>query len=422
MLIDKERCCWIEDVVDNNFIPHEARMIKSITLCFSNAEDKLYWPSMVDRAYSIKAGYRFLIDDELIPNDEPKPISIYHPTVEELSASMGTPMEGFFDGVDIVFATPTPPAVACGVSAKTPILSTELIPIGEDTHMERVSEIAPTLAPVETLTPQEGIIPSLLLKQRPVKDGSSLVVTPSSIPSSATRGPNVDLSSEGFEDVVEDLDYEPTMKKRISNSDEEESVDPETEFMDVETSKKPIVVADIGMPTVAPPAITVAPIFVIPIGLVFALPTAPILTSPSSIPTVPSQFEVGSSSVTVPNPVSEVATFFTHFDQPEVNDLDLVDFWSSEPPYVDVHGFRVPEDYASHLVAVYSSCGELMQGFHLGRSAREHFLKMLGSVMNEIEHNFVDTVYTERILQWRAVIQELVSVGFAVEFILDHLR
>ncbi|KAK7832298.1 hypothetical protein CFP56_026625 [Quercus suber] len=68
MLIDKERCCWIEDVVDNNFIPHEARMIKSITLCFSNAEDKLYWPSMVDRAYSIKAGYRFLIDDELIPN------------------------------------------------------------------------------------------------------------------------------------------------------------------------------------------------------------------------------------------------------------------------------------------------------------------------------------------------------------------
>ena len=42
--------------------------------------------------------------------------------------------------------------------------------------------------------------------------------------------------------------------------------------------------------------------------------------------------------------------------------------------------------------------------------------------MNDIEHNFVDTVSTEMILQWRAVIQELFSVDFAVEFILDHLR
>ena len=42
--------------------------------------------------------------------------------------------------------------------------------------------------------------------------------------------------------------------------------------------------------------------------------------------------------------------------------------------------------------------------------------------MNNIKHNFVDTVSTERILQGRATIQELVSMGFAVEFIVDHLR
>lgn len=42
--------------------------------------------------------------------------------------------------------------------------------------------------------------------------------------------------------------------------------------------------------------------------------------------------------------------------------------------------------------------------------------------MNDIEHNFVDTISTKRILQWRAAVQELVSVGFAMEFILDHLR
>ena len=76
----------------------------------------------------------------------------------------------------------------------------------------------------------------------------------------------------------------------------------------------------------------------------------------------------------------------------------------SGPSYADFHGFQVPEDCVSHLVMVHNNRGDFMQGFHLGRSAREHFLRMLGSVMNDIEHNFVDTVSTERILQWRAAI------------------
>ena len=78
------------------------------------------------------------------------------------------------------------------------------------------------------------------------------------------------------------------------------------------------------------------------------------------LPTVPSQFEVGSSSATILDPISEVAAFFTHFDQPKVNDLDPADFWGSRPPYVDFHDFRIPEDCASHLEAVYSSCGDFI--------------------------------------------------------------
>ena len=58
-----------------------------------------------------------------------------------------------------------------------------------------------------------------------VKDGSSFVVTPSSIPSSAMRRPNVNLSSEGVEEVLEDSDDKPTVKKRITDSDEEEGVE-----------------------------------------------------------------------------------------------------------------------------------------------------------------------------------------------------
>ena len=39
-----------------------------------------------------------------------------------------------------------------------------------------------------------------------------------------------------------------------------------------------------------------------------------------------SQFEVGSSSATIPDPVQEAATFFFRFDQPEVYDLGLANF------------------------------------------------------------------------------------------------
>ena len=57
------------------------------------------------------------------------------------------------------------------------------------------------------------------------------MVTPSFIPSSATCGPDTNLSSEGSEDILKDLDDEPTMKKMISDSEEEESAEHEAKFM-----------------------------------------------------------------------------------------------------------------------------------------------------------------------------------------------
>ena len=161
-------------------------------------------------------------------------------------------MEGFFDGADVVLeaATPTPPIATQGVPAKAPILSTESVHIGEGTYTEGISETA--LIPAETFTPQEGAVPPAVVQtevaspatpliistsdpfaalSQAVKDGSSLVVTPSSILSSATRGPNIDFSSEGSKDILKDPNDEPTMKKRIFDSEEEEIAEHEAEFM-----------------------------------------------------------------------------------------------------------------------------------------------------------------------------------------------
>ena len=60
ILIDKERKCWIEEAIDNNFLVHEARLIKAIPLSLIEVVDKLYWYSNLDGLYSVKGGYNFL--------------------------------------------------------------------------------------------------------------------------------------------------------------------------------------------------------------------------------------------------------------------------------------------------------------------------------------------------------------------------
>ena len=70
---------------------------------------------------------------------------------------MGAPMEGFFDGANVVFATPAPSAIAPGVPTKASTLPTEPAPIDKGTHTGKVSEAILVLA--ETLTPQEVATP-----------------------------------------------------------------------------------------------------------------------------------------------------------------------------------------------------------------------------------------------------------------------
>ena len=137
---------------------------------------------------------------------------------------MGTPMEGFFGRAE--FATPATSTATHGVPVKTFTSPTEPVPIDEGTHTGEVSEVI--VLPTETPSVQRGATPLTTTQiettpitplvisigdpfaalSQAVKDGSSLVVTPSSIPISATCGPDADLSSKESEDVLKDPDDE----------------------------------------------------------------------------------------------------------------------------------------------------------------------------------------------------------------------
>ena len=73
-------------------------------------------------------------------------------------------------------------------------------------------------------------------------------------------------------------------------------------------------------------------------------------------------------------------SFFVHFEQVEHNDLDPVDFWGTSPPYVDFHGYRMPEDCLELLQAIHRDHKDFMQKFPLGRSARLCFERNLAKV------------------------------------------
>lgn len=58
------------------------------------------------------------------------------------------------------------------------------------------------------------------------------MVTPSSIPNSSTCGPDADLSSdEGSKEVLQNSEDESVVKKRVSDSNEDDGGEHETEAM-----------------------------------------------------------------------------------------------------------------------------------------------------------------------------------------------
>ena len=124
---------------------------------------------------------------------------------------------------------------------KAPVPPSKPISTKESTQVEKVviGESTPILTEIPTpqkrVTPvgvsqtesTSPITPPVISASDPfvafsqvVKNGSSLVVTPSFIPNSTTRGPDTNLSSnEGSKEVLEDSNDERVVRTRVSDSD-----------------------------------------------------------------------------------------------------------------------------------------------------------------------------------------------------------
>ena len=52
-------------MVDNTFLPHEVTLIKAIPLSLEDCEDKLFWFRSSNGVYSVKSGYKLIIESEI---------------------------------------------------------------------------------------------------------------------------------------------------------------------------------------------------------------------------------------------------------------------------------------------------------------------------------------------------------------------
>ena len=65
-LIDTVSKKWDVHLLQGLFNPQEVELIMSIPLCRSYVEDKLVWPFTPSGTYTVKPGYRFLVNENSV--------------------------------------------------------------------------------------------------------------------------------------------------------------------------------------------------------------------------------------------------------------------------------------------------------------------------------------------------------------------
>ena len=63
-LIIEPQMVWDHSLIDNLFLPYDAKAIKHIPLSKHKHADKITWPGNMNGEYSVRSGYSFLVDEE----------------------------------------------------------------------------------------------------------------------------------------------------------------------------------------------------------------------------------------------------------------------------------------------------------------------------------------------------------------------
>ena len=117
-----------------------------------------------------------------------------------------------------------------------------------------------------------------------------------------------------------------------------------------------------------------------------------------------------------------VAAFFARFEERAPNSYPDWHFWRFEGPLVAYGNFWVYQDVVPFLQGLIAKFGDFTTHFKFGAGFGGPMLSLLGSVLADMKRTSFKTLSEPKIFSWRSVVQDLIAVGFDLDFMLEHLR
>ena len=111
----------------------------------------------------------------------------------------------------------------------------------------------------------------------------------------------------------------------------------------------------------------------------------------------------------VSDPSSGHPTFLAHFDSLEFNSLIASHFHRFGPPFASFLLFSIPADGLPFLEGLFTAHGDFTSEFRGGVFLGNISMELLCAVLISLRDSSLDSLYEERLLEWRRVVQDLIK-------------
>ena len=166
--------------------------------------------------------------------------------------------------------------------------------------------------------------------------------------------------------------------------------------------------------------------FVVPKGAVRSIQVADLQTTQrvegSLTPTSGDTTMGEAPGVATLDPASRLPTFLAHFDLLEFNGLPTSHFHHFGPSYDSFLLFFMPVEGLPLLEGLFKSHGDFTSGFKGGVFLGNILMELLHAVLISMRDSSLDSLFEEKFLEWRGVVQDLLKAKFNLSFLLEHLR
>jgi hypothetical protein len=120
--------------------------------------------------------------------------------------------------------------------------------------------------------------------------------------------------------------------------------------------------------------------------------------------------------------LADMDAFFREFDCTSFSSRHAEHFWTFDDRKADFEIFRAPQGGIRFLKALWERYGRCLSYFRRGVNVGSSLLTLLCCVLAHMEHTRLEDITEVHILEWKAVVQEVIEGGFRFGFILDYLR